>query len=644
MCGVLVHVRPTLDQPPPEPARWERAMARLARRGPDGRGHWGAPSGLAHLGHSRLAINDLSPAGAQPMVLERSGRGPLALVANGEIYNAPTLRARLERAGCRFRGYSDCEVLLHATDRWGFEGALEAVRGMFALVVWDDETRTLRAAVDHAGMKPLVVSSTPRGLILASDADAVLAMLPERPALEPMAMAHTLALGYCPAPLTMWEGVRKLGPGERLEWRASAAGVGRAALEPRTVRWWAPRQEPDPGAPSDPREQQEQFGTLWRGVVAEHLLSDVPVGVFLSGGLDSSAVAAAVAESHDGLAARSAGSRPAPGGHAVRAFTLALESSDDESPAAAETARHLGLEHTVIPMGRAGLDAALAEYAASFDEPQGYGALLTAVTLARSAREHGRVMLAGDGGDEALAGYTWHTPMPPVPQEIMQPAAIGAAGGVTSGARPPRHGSGVLEAPSSAAFIAAHFRRVLPRFEPRDIQRLLEPMGCRYDEEAFVGWAAPHDRPGLGWPRRAQALDLSTFCAGSILPKIDRATMGVGLEVRAPFLDRRVLEWALALPVSAADASAASPSKAVLRRYLAGRVPASILSRPKQGFSLRLGAGVWEAHAAGLGDTRLIRDGLLHEHWREIVAPDRPHASGRMQALCMLAAWWEGRA
>ncbi|MCB9840108.1 MAG: asparagine synthase (glutamine-hydrolyzing) [Phycisphaeraceae bacterium] len=636
MCGILVHARATLDSPQACDAAWERAMARLDRRGPDGRGRWQSASGLVRLGHTRLAINDLSPTGAQPMVLERRG-GDLALVANGEVYNAPALRRRLEREGCRFRGTSDCEVVLHAVDRWGFDEAIDAVRGMIALAVWDDRERTLRGAVDHAGMKPLVFAGGTEGLVIASDADAVLAMLARRPDPNPMALAHVLAHGYSPAPETVWQGVSKLGPGECLEWRPGA-GV-------RTRRWWSPPdavREPAPGR-STLAEQAEEFGAIWGEVVADHLLSDVPVGLFLSGGLDSSAVAVALAEQSGGGAHAGRSRAIAPSRPPVHAFTLALESSDDEAPAARQTAAHFGLGWTGVPMGAGSLDEALTACARAFDEPQGYGALLTAGAISRAARRCGKVMLAGDGGDEAFAGYTWHAEAPRLAPD---------SGASISRERGSSGGVGVLDAPGVAAGcvpVGSYLRRVLPRFEVWEVEALLAPLGVRYAEQEYAGWAAAHDRPDLPWPRWAQRMDLMTFCAGSILPKVDRASMDAGLEVRAPFLDRRVLEWALSLPVMPEEACGpvgghVGGSKPILRRYLDGRVPPGVLTRPKQGFSLRIGSNAWAGFGDRLLQSRLVKDGVLGAHVRRVVDPDDPRAASRIPALCMLAAWWDARA
>lgn len=298
-------------------------MSRLRRRGPDGSGSWTSPCGRILLGHTRLAIQDLTDAGRQPMLLGSAADAPVAVTYNGEIYNAPALRRELAALGARFSSRSDTEVLLHGFVRWGFPGLLDRVRGMFALVLIDRREPArpvLHAAVDHAGMKPLVhaYSASSGRLVIASDCDAALAALRDDPdfaaRLDGQGLCHVLSLGYCPAPWTVWRGVRKLGPGQRLCWDFSDA-------PPRIERWWSPPEHLD-GPAAHAGDEQEHFEHLLTTVVREHLISDVPVGLFLSAGIDSSSIALALAGAGD--AAQPEGLRPtaytlgATGGGAIR--------------------------------------------------------------------------------------------------------------------------------------------------------------------------------------------------------------------------------------------------------------------------------------------------------------------------------------
>lgn len=582
----------------------------MAARGPDGCGCWGDERCL--LGHVRLAINDLSEAGAQPMV-----DGDVSLVCNGEIYNAPELRRELEGAGARFRSTCDVEVLLHGYRRWGLEKLLDRVQGMYALVIWDGARGVLEAAVDHAGMKPLVYGCRGGTIFIGSDADAVCALLGSRPALDGVSLCHVLCCGYVPAPRTIWEGMGKLGPGRAMRW---SEGEGLRVW----THWRAPERCDEM---LDEDEEASAFESLWEGVVCEHLLSDEPIGLFLSGGLDSTCV---------GLALARLGRRD------VRALTLGLDGPDDESAAAAGVAAHLGLAHRRIPFGDADARVALFDAACVHDEPQAFGALLTATRLARAAREHGKVMLAGDGGDEAFGGYAWHRVAP-------APVAADPAHGVLRRAVATAEADGAtrvaaLRALATLSSTHAHLQRVFPRFHPAEAAALFRDVGASYDEHVYAGWAAEHWSSVAAWPRRAQRMDLGTFCAGSILAKVDRASMGAGLEVRAPMLDRRVLEFALSRPVRACESEGVS-DRPLVRGYLRDRVPAGVLTRPKQGFSLRLGnANPWASMEGWLDGSRLVRDGVLRRDWRSFVPADGAYAQARLFALCFVGAWYEVRA
>jgi asparagine synthase (glutamine-hydrolysing) len=563
-----------------------------------------APSGATVLGHTRLAIQDLSQAAAQPMLAGPS----LGLTYNGEVYNAPALRAELVRRGEELRTRCDTEVVLRGLRCWGIEELLGRLCGMFAFVAWDDERQELVAAVDPAGMKPLTWAMAGGKLFIASTCDALLRLLPQRPSLDAEGLCHVLCHGYCPHPQTVWQGVRKLGPGQALRFRPGDA-------QPAVWRYWNAPEEIDADSTTD----DEAFPSIWEQIAREHMLSDVPVGLFLSGGLDSTSVALALARARQ---------RP-------ECFTLGLDGSDDESGAAAATAHHLGLPHTTVRFHSTDAGEMLAAAADAFDEPQAYGAILTATAISRAARPWAKVVLAGDGGDEAFAGYTWHAePTQADATLAREHAALSAS--VSRADADGATRSRALAAMAALSPLHAHLQRVFPRFHPAEAAAILVPLSPRYDEHMYAAWASEHDRPSLPWPRRAQRLDLMGFCAGSILPKIDRSGMSVGMEMRAPFLDRRLLDWALRRP-----AGDHGEPKGLVRRYLRGRVPDGVLTRPKQGFSLRLASDPWPQHLPWLRRSRLA--GMLHPGWEAFVAPDAPSRSARIFALCMLAAWAERR-
>lgn len=639
MCGILAIARSRPIAPhAASPVAGERALnaaiERLRHRGPDGRGRWTSPCRRILLAHTRLAIQDLSDAGAQPMVLPPDDHPPVVITYNGEIYNAPDLRRDLERQGAAFRSRSDTEILLHGFRHWGLRGLLDRLHGMYAFVLVDRREPArpvLHAAVDHAGMKPLVYAAIPEGgLALASDADALLALLADEPGfarrLDGTGLCHVLSVGYCPAPFTVWRGVRKLAPGECLTWPVPRGDP------PRIERSWSPP-APAPSVPADDAAHDDPaaFGELLESIVEQHLLADVPVGLFLSGGLDSSAIAVALARR--GLAGR------------VTACTLTargLDAGEDESRAAAALAACIGMRHRVIELDAAAIPEALTRAAAAFDEPQGFNALLTATELARgvaSADTAGaRVFIGGDGGDETLAGYAWHL-RETHPLSLADPDA------------PPTHPDPRITALAARSYPHRYLCRLYAGFHPDESRRLLGALEPEYDADLFAAWLAPEDRPDLPHPRRAQRLDLRGFCAGSILPKLDRAAMHAGLELRAPFLDRRLIEWGLGLPPDARRSSPDPPSKRPLRAYLAravddGLAPAGVLSRCKQGFSLRTPERRPFTRLADglLPASRLIRDGVLRRDFSTALGRDPETHEQRLFSLCMLAAWYERRA
>lgn len=653
MCGILAiaRSRPRPDGGPvATPRAVAGAMARLRRRGPDGEGLWESPCRRVVLGHARLAVQDLSDAGRQPMadLAARDGSSTepgIIITYNGEIYNGPGLRRELEGAGAEFRSCTDTEVFIHGCRQWGLRALLDKLRGMYAFVLIDrrDPARpVLHAAVDHAGMKPLVYAYSQRHgrMVIASDCDAVLAGLADEAdfvrRVDGTGLAHVLSIGYCPAPGTVWRGLNKLGPGECLTWEVATESG------PRIERHWSPPEVLGDGAGGD---EQDHFEDLLGSVVSEHLLSDVPVGLFLSAGLDSSSIALALhgMRHHTG----------------VSAYTLSaagIDAAQDEAADAGALARGLGMPHRVVPFEPGSLARSMANAADAFDEPQGFTALLTAAEIARSVRR-GRsgdptVILGGDGGDEALGGYAWH-------RRERHPLALHAADGgdsapATRELSDPRTDPAARDAArlqlARHSYTHRYLCRLFAGFHPAESRAMLASLEPEYDERVFANWLAPEDRAGLPHPRRAQRLDMFGFCAGSILPKLDRSAMHVGLELRSPFLDRRALDWCLARPVAEGD-TAHTPSKSELRTIIqrgihAGLAPAGLLTRPKQGFSLRLPETqpFHRLAAEMLPASRLVRDGVIRRDYSAFLPGSVEAREQRLFTLCMVAAWYERRA
>ncbi|MCS6836476.1 MAG: asparagine synthase (glutamine-hydrolyzing) [Anaerolineae bacterium] len=573
MCGIIGQVGHLL------PERFAAALASIAHRGPDGQGQW-TDERRAWLGQRRLAIVDLSERGLQPMTSED---GQLWAICNGEIYNYPALRRQLEAHGHVFASDSDSEVLLHAYEAWG-DSLVDHLVGMYAFALWDQRRQRLLLARDRLGIKPLYYAADGARFSFASEAQAVNALRLQPPALDLRALAYVLTLGYVPAPLAIWRGVHKLPPGHLLVWQAGAGYQVRPYYDlPRRV---------DPAA----RFELDEWRALWEGVVHDHLLADVPIGLFLSGGLDSSAVALALARV----------------GYSAQAITIALDSAQDESPIAAELARHLGLPHTISSLAMSDVDELVNRVACAYDEPQGYGALLTAYRVSALAAQGHKVILAGDGGDEVFGGYTWHHDL------VLRRRPW---------RRPPWQERSLWH---------AHAYRVHWRFFPADLPALLGMSPRDFTDDDMLAPFRQHHARALPQRRAQQRVDLLTFCADSILAKVDRASMAHALEVRVPFLDHRVVEYGLTRPIDPREDAASKP---LLRDYLRGHVPPSVLDHPKQGFSLRLFAPNydWDAQLERLSDSPWIKS--LPKGWRATLAPDVPNRQGRIFTLWMVSRW-----
>ncbi|HZT51793.1 MAG TPA: asparagine synthase (glutamine-hydrolyzing), partial [Stellaceae bacterium] len=386
MCGIAGFFDPGRRVDPTRYDAIAAAMAgRLAHRGPDGRGAWSdAEAGIA-LGFRRLSILDLSPAGHQPM---HSADGSLAMVFNGEIYNHRALRAALDAEGVRaWRGHSDSEVLIEAIARWGFAATLERANGMFALAVWDRRARRLLLARDRFGEKPLYYGVCGGALLFASELKALAPHPLWRGEIDRAALGLTLRYGYIPAPWSAFAAIRKLPPGHWLEF----ADARESAARP---YWSAPeRAAAAAAAPfaGGAAAASEALQALVDEAVALRMEADVPLGAFLSGGIDSSSVVASMRRANLGP---------------VRSFAIGFpDEAYDESPHAAAVARHLGAEHTTLVVTeRESLDA-LRTIPQVYDEPFADPSQVPTLVLCRLTRGHVTVSLSGDGGDELFGGY-----------------------------------------------------------------------------------------------------------------------------------------------------------------------------------------------------------------------------------------------
>ncbi len=550
----------------------DAALAALRHRGPDDRGLWeGTLAGQrAGLAHARLAILDLSPVGRQPMA---SADGRLRIVFNGEIYNYRAMRAELHRLGHAFASQTDTEVVLAGYRQWG-DGVLDRLRGMFALAIFDEGRGRVLIARDRLGIKPLYYQPLPGGVRFASEPKGLLAMLPERPGVDLHALRDYLTYLYVPYPRSIFQGLRQLAPGHSL-----VVEGGRSRL----ARWW---RLPPAGPPRPRAELVFEVRRRLEEVVELHLVSDVPVGAFLSGGLDSTTLVA--------LAARR-------GGRPIETFCMTFEPDAglyDERVYARAVAERYGTVHTEIPV-RPDLAELLPRAIRHFDEPFGNPTALLVDLLSEKTREHVTVALAGDGGDELFLGYpryqgaalseAWRR----LPRRLRALAAVGIAPRIPESTRG-RHSlrrareflSGSLMPPDEmyagwVTYFAEAEQRVLLTPD------LLAATEGRRPFEHLEEQLEPGERRGL--VDRCQAVDLGSFLPGNLLTYSDRMSMAHGLEIRVPFCDHVLVELLASVP--AEQKMPRLRTKALLREAVADLLPAAVQRRRKLGFNPP--AGIW---------------------------------------------------
>lgn len=607
MCGIAGLFHPGVPKPV-EPAR-VRAMAdALAHRGPDGSGVW-TGRGVG-LGHRRLAIIDLET-GDQPM---RSADGELVLAYNGEIYNFRALKAELEAFGHAFATTSDTEVVLAAWRQWG-PSCLARFNGMFAFALYDAAEDALFLARDRLGVKPLHFATLPDGaLVFASELKGLLAEPRLRREPDPRAVEDFLALGYVPDDACILAGVRKLAAGHYLFVRR-----GRPLPEP--VRWW----DVDFSSPSraSAAALEEEMVERLREAVCSRMVADVSLGAFLSGGVDSSAVVAFMAE-----ASRTA----------VETSTIGFDPADhDETRWAAIVADRFATAHEVRTVSVDDMEL-IDTLAASFDEPFADASALGAYRVAELARRRVKVALSGDGADETMAGYRRHRLFAAEDKvrRMLPPGARGALG--AAGALYPKLdwapqflrakttltalGRSAEEAYADA--VTATSLTVRSRLYRPEFRQILE--GHRA-EQRYVG--AMREAPAADPLSRAQYADIKIALPGDILTKVDRASMAVSLEAREPLLDHRLVEFAASLPARFRLRGASG--KWLMKKALARYLPEEILHRRKMGFVTPVGA--WFRGPLATEAEGLARSAAFAElGWLDAAAIARvaaAHRSGR---------------
>jgi asparagine synthase (glutamine-hydrolysing) len=609
MCGILGAFQS--EGRLPDAGLFAQCLNSLRRRGPDDSGVWS--EGPVRLGHRRLAVVDISTAGHQPMV---SADGRYVITFNGEIYNHAELRQRLTPGGGAWRSRSDTETLLEAFRTWGVE-CLQQLQGMFAFAIWDKVERRLFVARDRLGVKPLYFSWRNGSFVFGSRPGSVAALCGSGAGdFDPQALRVYLELGYIPAPLSFHRHIQKLRAAHYLLIDANG---------PRAFRYWDYRHiAPDAALlRRNDNELVDELEELLGRSVRARLMSDVPLGAFLSGGADSAMIVAAMKKA---------------GAAGLQAFTIAFaEKEYDEGPAAARIAKHLQVNHVTETLHVSDLLALLPDYIEQFDEPFADSSSFPTMAVARLARRHVTVALSGDGGDELFGGYHYYDLLRRLCRLDGIPAHARSL--LTRGLQPlPSHGAkllaGALRRPSPAArfnFLRGCGKDFGTLVTPA-VEQTTTPSGSLFEQLA-AGFAMDLPQAEVG-----MRLDLGFTLTDGYLQKVDVATMAFSLEARCPMVDYRLVEWAMRLPLHFKIRE--GETKYLLKKALCRHLPPELVYRPKWGFGVPVACWLrgplrsWAEdllHDSGVM-SRLPLDGARIRKLFEL------HASGRRDAHPVLWA------
>lgn len=648
MCGIAGFFGPPGARPIEEMRSITKRMTdAMIHRGPDDDGIWADSDTGVALGHRRLSILDLSPLGHQPMA---SADGRYVMVFNGEIYNFQELRAELEPHGHIWRGHSDTEIMLAAFRQWGIVEATKKFNGMFAFAVWDKQDRVMHLGRDRLGEKPLYYGWIGDTLVFGSELKVLKPFPGFTGTINRDAIAGLLRLNYIADPHSIYEGIFKLPPASLLSWQTGSP-------HSKPFLYWdmkavAESSMDNPFTGSDD-EAVDELEKLMMDAVKIRMISDVPLGAFLSGGVDSSAIVALM---------QAQSSKP------VRTFTIGFNEKEyNEALFAKEVAQHLGTDHTEMYVTPKDALDVIPNIPHMFDEPFSDYSQIPTYLVSKIARQHVTVSLSGDAGDELFTGYEryfmgrkiWDRVRP-----LPTPVRKGLAAGMTA-----------LK-PSTINALSSPAKGLLPEkwrhvsigdkvHKLAEVLRTDEPVNMY--QNLVSHWKAPHEVVIGGhepvtalidkhnWPRvpdfshRMMHLDMETYLPGDILVKVDRAAMAVSLEGRIPLLDPRIIEFAWRLPLSMKVRN--GKGKWVLRQVLYKHVPERLIDRPKMGFSVPI--GYWlrgelrDWAEALLDESRLKREGYfnptpIREKWTEHLQGHRNWQYYLWDVL-MFQAWLEAQ-
>jgi asparagine synthase (glutamine-hydrolysing) len=640
MCGIAGFLNDASNELTRELGEISSAMnVSLQHRGPDDHGVWIDENAGVALVHRRLSILDLSSAGHQPMI---SADERFVIIYNGEVYSYQPIAAELAASGLKFRGHSDTEVILNSFAVNGIEATLKRMIGMFAIALWDRRDRTLTLIRDRLGIKPLYWAKFGKLFLFGSELKALRAHPGWAAQIDRDAVAAYMRHNYIPAPHTIYQGVHKLEPGTilTLPWQG----------EPQISRFWNARTVAHNGMlyPLDAGDDEltEQLETLLQDAVSRRMIADVPLGAFLSGGVDSSTVVALMQRARLGK---------------VRTFSIGFDLPGyDEAPHAAAVAQHLGTDHTELTVTSSQALDVIPQLPTFYDEPFADSSQIPTYLVSAMTRKHVTVALSGDGGDELFAGYNryhltqrfWRA-LSLMPRSLRHAAAATVtavrpdrwtllAAVLPTRLRPPQAGDKLYKLAAVLKLDSADvlYRRLVSHWEPSEVVLAADEARTVIADETLA-----KEFPDL--LARMQFLDLVTYLPDDILTKVDRASMAVALEARVPLLDHRVVEFSWRLTGNTKVRN--NTTKWILRQVLYRHVPRELIERPKMGFGIPLGEwlrGPLRDWAETLLDERRLQDaglldpGTVRRFWREHLEGGR-NWQYLLWNVLMLEAWRE---
>ena len=629
----------------------------LTKRGPDDSGTWASRARSIAFGFRRLAILDLTPEGHQPMA---SASGRYTIVFNGEIYNFRELRKELEALGAKFRGASDTEVILAGVEQWGFEALLPRMNGMFAIGIWDEARQVLYLARDRLGKKPLYYGWTAKQFVFASELKAIAAAKSFQRQLSTDGVRAFFERGYVPAPLSIYQNIFKLLPGSYLKLPLSACGAiprtfsplpSDSEIAPR--QYWsilevAKRANVEPFKGTE-EQALSQIDEILQDATEKRMIADVPLGAFLSGGIDSSLVVAVM---------QKLSKSP------VKTYCIGFaEKEFDESEHARKVAEHLGVQYNELKVSVAEGLTVVHQLCDIYDEPLADASQIPSLLVSKMAREEVTVALNGDGGDELFGGYNRYLypeiiseRAKRIPGVLRKPLVKGlnrlsrslgkASAELASSFLPPG------KRPSRPGEAYEKLMRVLEIEDPDQIYdyltRYYPKSICKNGEERLQAFVRPemltYEREFL---RRSAVLDIGTYLPDDLLAKIDRATMAYSLEGRSPLLDFRLVELAVSIPADLKIKG--GEKKYLLKKVLERYLPRELFDRPKVGFSMPIGSWLrgelrdWaEERLQYLENnlSELIDIKQVQEKWQEHLSDTRSHANEIWTAV-IFSQWHE---